>query len=118
MDGLNTLRLSKSMYDITLVVDGEEFYCHKCVLASLSDYFNVMFNTELAESKQSHVNINSLDSSTMKLIIDYAYTTQLNITDHNVQSVLTAANLFDIKPVKEACCLYMEYNMDDFNCIF
>ena len=116
LEGLNNLRLSKTMFDIILVVDGEEFHCHKCVLASLSDYFNAMFNTELAESKQTHVAINSLDAAIMKLIVDYAYTAQLSITDANVQALLTAANLFDIKPVKEACCRYMEWQMEDFNC--
>lgn len=104
------------MYDVTLVVDGEEFYCHKCVLASLSTYFNAMFSTELAESKQTNVSINSVESCTMKLIIDYAYTSQLDITDINVQNVLTAANLFDIMSLKEACSRYMEWQMEDTNC--
>ena len=116
LEGLNNLRLSKSMYDVILAVDGEEFYCHKCVLASLSTYFNAMFSTELAESKQSNVSINSIESHTMKLIVDYAYTCQLDITDNNVQAVLTAANLFDIISLKEACSRYMEWQMEDFNC--
>ncbi len=104
------------MYDVTLVVAGERFPCHKCVLASLSDYFNAMFTNELAESKQSEVTMNSFEASTMKLIIDYAYTSQLNITDNNVQAVLTAANIFDIKTLKEACSRYMEWQMEESNC--
>ena len=76
-----------------------------------------MFSSELAESKQSEISLNDLDSNTMRQIVDYAYTSQLSINDNNVQALLTAANLFDIKPVKDACCRYMEWQMEDFNCI-
>lgn len=31
--------------------------------------------------------------------------------------MLTAANLLDIKPVKDAACRYMEWNMEDTNAI-
>lgn len=117
LEGLNTLRLSKTMYDIILVVEDNEFHAHKCVLASLSDYFNAMFSGDLSESKQTHVKISSVDANTLKLVVDYAYTSELNITDHNVQAVLTAANLFNIQPLKEACSRYMEWQMEEFNCI-
>lgn len=117
LEGLNTLRLSKTMYDIILVVEDDEFHAHRCVLASLSDYFNAMFSGDLSESKQTHVKISSVDANTMKLVVDYAYTSELNITDHNVQAVLTAANLFNIQPLKEACSRYMEWQMEEFNCI-
>jgi len=116
LEGLNELRLSKKMYDVTIIVSGERFECHKCVLASLSVYFNAMFTNELAESKQSEITMNSFEALTIKLIIDYAYTSQLNITDNNVQAVLTAANIFDIQTLKEACSRYMEWQMEDSNC--
>jgi hypothetical protein len=76
-----------------------------------------MFNLELAESKQTKVTINSLDSSTMGLIVNYAYTSDLTINDFNVQALLTAANLLDIKPVKDACSRYMEWSMESSNCV-
>lgn len=86
-------------------------------MSSLSNYFKAMFSCELAESKQSYVSIHDIDACTMKLIIDYAYTSQINIHENNVQALLTAANLFDIKSIKDACCRYMEWQMDASNCI-
>ena len=102
LEGLNKLRLSKSLYDVVLKVDAEEFACHKCVLASLSKYFNAMFSSELAERKMTMITLNDLDPSTLKSIIDYAYTSYLTINDNNVQALLSASNLFDIKPIKDA----------------
>ncbi len=86
-------------------------------MASLSSYFRAMFSGELVESKQTHVSINNIDSLTMKLLINYAYTSELDIHENNVQALLTAANLFDIKSIKDACCRYMEINMDASNCV-
>ncbi|CAF0825285.1 unnamed protein product [Brachionus calyciflorus] len=117
LNGLNELRLNKLLCDIILRVGDEEFYCHKCVLASISSYFNAMFNLELVESKQSKISLNGIEPNTMRLIIDYAYTSNLNINENNVQALLSSANLFDIKPLREACCRFMEWKMDDQNCI-
>lgn len=117
LNGLNELRLTKSMCDVILQVEDEELFCHKCVLASLSTYFRAMFNSELAESKQTKIMLNELDSNTVKSIVEYAYTSCLNINESNVQALLSAANLFDIKPVRDACCHYMQWQMDEQNCI-
>jgi hypothetical protein len=111
------MRLAGSHCDVTLKVNTDEFKCHKCVLASLSQYFEAMFSNQLAESKQDTIVINELESSTMQSIIEYAYTSSLLINDNNVQSLLSASNLFDIKPIKQACCRYMEWQMEASNSI-
>ena len=53
----------------------------------------------------------------MGSIIDYAYTSDLIINDLNVQSLLTAANLLDIQPIKNACSRYMEFKIENGNCV-
>lgn len=37
--GLETLRLESSLTDVTLHVQGEDFPCHRVVLAAASHYF-------------------------------------------------------------------------------
>ena len=41
-------------------------------------------------------------------LLDYAYTGQITITKHNVQSMLSAANLLEILPVRDACCQFLD----------
>ena len=51
----------------------------------------------------------------IRLLVDYAYTSEVLITRTNVQSLLSAANLLEVLPVRDACCRFMERNMDEAN---
>lgn len=41
LQGLNSLRLNNAFCDVTLCCGGQEFPCHRLVLASFSSYFQV-----------------------------------------------------------------------------
>ncbi len=117
LSGLHNLRDEGTFCDVTICVDGEEFACHKIVLASFSSYFKAMFAGDLAESKQNKVSINGVESDMIKQLINYAYTSEILITKENVQSLLSAANLLEVLPVRDACCEFMQRNMDASNCL-
>ncbi|XP_078612132.1 kelch-like protein 24 [Branchiostoma floridae x Branchiostoma japonicum] len=117
LQGLNSLRQTGSFCDVSLCVDGIEFPCHRAVLASFSPYFKAMFSNELAESHQEKVTINGVEAPMIELLLGYAYTSEIVITKMNVQSLLAAANLLEVLPVRDACCAFMEKHMDESNCL-
>ena len=117
LGGLNELRSSGQFCDVTICVDGEEFPSHKIVLASFSPYFKAMFSGELSESRQDKVSINGMEPTMIKLLINYAYTAKVVISKSNVQSLLAAANLLEVLPVRDACCAFLEKHMDESNCL-
>lgn len=115
--GLQTLRRNSKLCDVTLCVDGREFPCHRCVLAAFSSYFEAMFSGNMVESQQNKVTINGIESSILEKLLDYAYTSEITINRQNVQNLLAASNLLEIMQVKEACCHYLEQNMDETNVV-
>ncbi|XP_023204149.1 kelch-like protein 20 isoform X1 [Xiphophorus maculatus] len=115
--GLNSMRLNKAFCDVTLCCGGQEFPCHRIVLASFSSYFQAMFSADLLESKQERVAINGVEPQMIGKLVTYAYTSQIFITKANVQALLAAANLLDVMAVREACCHFMERQMDETNCV-
>ena len=117
LTGLHHLKQSQQFCDVTICAGGQEFSCHRIVLASFSPYFNAMFTGNLAESTQSKVTINDVDGPIMEMLINYAYTSEIQINRQNVQSLLSASNLLEILPVKEACGQYLDQNMDETNAI-
>ncbi|XP_049600184.1 kelch-like protein 24 isoform X2 [Syngnathus scovelli] len=117
LQGLNALRLKNSFCDVTLCCGGQEFPCHRIVLASFSSYFETMFSTALKESKQERVAINGVEPQMVGMLVSYAYTSEVYISKANVQALLAAANMLDVMAVREACCGFMEHQMDEINCV-
>uniref|UniRef100_G3PCF3 BTB domain-containing protein n=1 Tax=Gasterosteus aculeatus aculeatus TaxID=481459 RepID=G3PCF3_GASAC len=117
LQGLNSLRLNNAFCDVTLCCGGQEFPCHRIVLASFSSYFQAMFSTDLIESKQERVAINGVEPQMIGMLVSYAYTSQVYISKANVQALLAAANLLDVMDVREACCQFMKRQMDEMNCV-
>nr|WEX30467.1 Kelch-like protein 20a-A-3 [Carassius gibelio] len=117
LEGLNSLRLNNAFCDVTLCCGGQEFPCHRIVLASFSSYFQAMFSTDLMESRQERVAINGVEPQMIGMLVSYAYTAEVVISRANVQALLAAANLLDVMAVREACCRFMERQMDEMNCV-
>jgi len=115
--GLDAMRKSGQFCDVILLAEDTELPAHRIVLSSLSAYFSAMFASEMAEKRQDRVTINGVEVGMLQLIVDYAYTAEINITKSNVQSLLSAANLLQVIPVREACCRFMLRHMDESNVI-
>ena len=76
-----------------------------------------MMVADMIESVQRRVNIQSIDSSIMGQLIDYAYTSSIRITQENAQALLSAANLVQFNSIQDACCKFLEREMDPSNCL-
>lgn len=76
-----------------------------------------MFSTDLMESRQERVAINGVEPQMICMLVSYAYTAEVVISKANVQALLAAANLLDVMAVREACCRFMERQMDEINCV-
>ncbi|CAH1239334.1 KLHL21 [Branchiostoma lanceolatum] len=145
--GLWEIRSEAKFCDLTLAVGAKEFCCHRNVLAAASSYFRAMFLTDLRESKQdkivlkevspnimhlaadrlrlhgegphhfSRIVLKEVSPNIMQLLIDYAYTGRVLITEQNVEALLPAANLFQFPAVRDACCQFLERQLEPTNCI-
>jgi len=115
--GFQSLRESEQLVDVTLSVDGQQFSCHRALLASASEYFRCLFTTSLAEQNQSVISISGIDATSMKLVLDYIYTGRVELNSDTVQNLLSAANLFQLKGLRDGCADYMEQKIEIDNCI-
>ncbi|KAK6478499.1 kelch-like protein 6 [Huso huso] len=115
--GLENLRLENSLTDVTLYVDGMEFPCHRVVLAAASNYFRAMFCNDLKEKHEDTIAIKGVDSETMKILLDYTYTSKVLITKQNVQRILEAASLFQFLRMVDACANFLTEVLHPDNCV-
>ncbi|CAO2636980.1 Kelch-like protein 12 [Lemmus lemmus] len=117
LNSMNSLRKSSTLCDVTLRVEQKDFPAHRIVLAACSDYFCAMFTSELSEKGKPYVDIQGLTASTMEILLDFVYTETVHVTVENVQELLPAACLLQLKGVKQACCEFLESQLDPSNCL-
>ncbi|XP_071395885.1 kelch-like protein 10 [Centroberyx affinis] len=114
---INKLRLEGKLCDVVIRVDGVEFNAHKIVLCGCSSYFRALFTNGWTTSEQRLYNIPGLSPSMMRLIIEYAYTCSVPVTEENVVELLAAADQFSVMGIAQACCDFLEDRLCLENCV-
>ncbi|XP_022916603.1 ring canal kelch homolog [Onthophagus taurus] len=115
-DVMDHMRRDLLLCDVTLVVEDIEIPAHKMILASCSPYFYAMF-TNFEESKQDRINLQEIDPQALLLLVDYVYTSEVHVTEENVQVLLPAANLLQLTDVRDACCEFLQAQLHPTNCL-
>eukprot|EP00058_Branchiostoma_floridae_P017520 XP_002603008.1 hypothetical protein BRAFLDRAFT_84743 [Branchiostoma floridae] len=96
---------------------GKEIPCHRNVLAACSEYFRAMFCNGHRESKEPKVTIHEVSPGALQLLVDYAYTSKVTITQDNAVKLLEGANFFQILPVRDACVSFISNNLSAKDCL-
>lgn len=114
---MNTLRKADKLCDVVLRVDNRCFPAHRIVLAASSDYFNAMFNTGMQERDKRIIDLHEIPANVMEILLDFVYTETVQVSVENVQALLPAACLLQLTGVKNACCRFLERQLDASNCL-
>ncbi|KAK2142576.1 hypothetical protein LSH36_938g00001 [Paralvinella palmiformis] len=117
LTSLLSLRQNGVFTDVTLKADDKEITCHRVVLSAASPYFMAMFTSGLEESCADVVEIGGVDGTTLATIVDYIYSSDVDITPDNVQDLIQACELLHFNGLKMACERYMLQQVAPSNCI-
>lgn len=114
---LNAYRRGGIFTDVVLLIDGQEFPCHRATLSANSTYFRAMFGGNLKESHQNIINIQKISASTMSLLLDYMYGGNIVIQEDNVEGILELSDLLQISKLRDACISFLEGQLHPCNCL-
>lgn len=70
----------------------------------------------MKEARQNEVKLN-VSSQGLDLVLEYIYTSKLQLNLANIQNVLSAASYFQLEAIVEACLNYLTQQLDIDNCI-
>ncbi|XP_063675538.1 kelch-like protein 20 [Bolinopsis microptera] len=117
LQAMDELRKKRCFCDVLIAVEECDISAHRLVLAASSSYFYAMFTNDLHESTSKKIEIKNVDSQTMQNLVNYAYTSQIEIRKDNVQVLLTAAGLLQFDKVQEICTDFIKRELTPSNCI-
>ncbi|XP_045140273.1 kelch-like protein 8 [Echinops telfairi] len=103
--------------DVTLKVGTKLISCHKLALACVIPYFRAMFLSEMAEARQTLIEIRDFDGDAIEDLVKFVYSSRLTLTVDNVQPLLYAACILQVELVARACCEYMKLHFHPSNCL-
>ncbi|KAL3199837.1 hypothetical protein MRX96_043762 [Rhipicephalus microplus] len=114
---MDLMRRQGFLCDVEIRVGSESFPAHRLVLLAMSPYFRAMFAGGLREAAMPVVQIQGVGPSTMASVMKFAYTGSICIDQRNVCQLLPAATMFQVNHIIEACCNFLEKQLDPNNCI-
>ncbi|KTF76017.1 hypothetical protein cypCar_00047727 [Cyprinus carpio] len=116
-DGLYDLLESDTMVDCVLKIKDKEFPCHRLVLAACSSYFRAFFKSGVEESKQKEIVLEDVEPGVMGMILKYLYTSNINVTEQNVQDIFALANMLQIPSIFTVCVSFLQKRLSLSNCL-
>ncbi|KAK9531138.1 hypothetical protein VZT92_010582 [Zoarces viviparus] len=112
----NDLRLEGKFCDAVIKVADVSFEIHRVILCKCSPYFIALF-THTSHPDKKVFNIPGLSPDMMQLIIEFAYTDSVSVTEENVQELLLAADQLIIMGLVQTCWDFLEEQLCPENCI-
>ncbi|CAL4103866.1 unnamed protein product, partial [Meganyctiphanes norvegica] len=111
------MKTNQMLTDIKLEVGREIFHAHKIVLAAASPYFKAMFTGGLRECEMNTVKLQGVCPSVLTKLLCFMYTGEIVINEMLVCQLLPAATMLQMSHVIEACCTFLEQQLDAGNAI-
>lgn len=120
---LSAFREDAKFCDVTIKSSGganetEIIKAHKLIICSASPYFKTLLCGGFRENEFiNEITIENISGAYLKHIVDFFYTGEIVISEGNVQGLLPAAQILQVDDVVQACCIFLDHNMDSNNCI-
>ena len=98
---------NEELSDVIINCGEKSFPCHKVILAARSDVFAAMFkHKNMAENMGNKVEITDVDPEALEQLLLFIYADKTSPGDMDVKtasSLLTAADKYNIQPLKKIC---------------
>ncbi|KAK5857203.1 hypothetical protein PBY51_010461 [Eleginops maclovinus] len=95
--------------DLVIEVGGQKINAHKSVLAEKSDYFKARLSRDILKVK-------GLSYKTLTTLVDYVYTSQMNVSKANIVDVITGAKILQMPCAVQAAMDSMSEQITAENC--
>ncbi|XP_069042583.1 kelch-like protein 3 isoform X2 [Lepisosteus oculatus] len=115
--GLKQLLDARQLCDVTLIVEGRKFTCHRALLAAVSPYFRAMFTSPLVESRLTEIRLEEVTPEVMETVIQFVYTGEAGLNLETAEDLFVAANRLQVLPLQDLCSRFLFEHLSVENCL-
>ncbi len=115
--GMGRLFQQETLSDVMLMAEGRSIPCHKFLLAAASEYFYNRLVLEVETDNHNQLEIEGISFSTLKVIVSYLYTGNINITAENAKEVIPACKMLKLTSACDTCETFALETVTAANCI-
>lgn len=117
LSSLSDMRNARELCDVVLNVETRQIFAHRSVLAANSPYFKAMFTSGLTECRRGHVQLKEVDETAVEALVDFMYTSHLDLSRDNVYALLVAADRFQLLEAKFICMEFLKQRLTVLSCL-
>ncbi|XP_046470863.1 influenza virus NS1A-binding protein-like isoform X1 [Neodiprion pinetum] len=117
---LNMMRKNRHFCDVVLHVGSTEVHGHRAVLAAVSPHLFELFSADKQGNKEPRVTYKlngGFDKVALQKLVDYAYTSRLEILPSQVKSVYLAAWHLKMERVSAQCAAHLLHYLTPGSCL-
>jgi len=113
---MNVEMATDDIFDITLVVRGKSITANRISLAEVSKFFKALFSHSFVDSNKPVVELDTsgemgLTDTAVRILVTFAHTKKLALSDINAFKVFVAANALEVKLVREESEKFLGENL-------
>lgn len=98
------LKEANEFSDCVIVVEGEEFPCHRIILSGLSPVFRRHF----IGTNNTRLELPNITRKGFRSFLDFVYTSCLSLSIENLPEILRIGYDYEIKTLFDACCEFAD----------
>jgi len=102
-------RVEQQFVDVVFLVGGYEYFCHKPIFSTRSEYFRALLEDHFQETEmdgQYHlpvINIHQVSPQVFSRVVHFVYTNSCHVTEDIVSELLHTADMFLLPGLKKVC---------------
>ena len=106
-----------STHDVTFKTsDGGSVSGHRAIVAAGSPMLCAMLYGSMKESKEKEIELPSMDTSSLRHLLTFMYTGQVEVTTDECHGLLMAARYFNVAVLETKCIDTIAASLNDINC--
>ncbi|XP_068170709.1 kelch-like protein 10 [Antennarius striatus] len=101
--------------DVVICAGDVGFNVHRIIMCNCSPYFEALFCRHAGD--RTHFTIPDVSADMMQVIVDFAYSGSVSVTEENIQDLLIATDYLIVTDIVEACNNFLLEHLTPENCI-